>query len=115
MTSIDPAWRDDYDWIECFDAIRMVIRAHPTSGQPATTVFTISDVVHIEAMSEGERDEKDWILLGSLRDGRWFLLVGWCCYTGWDAAGGAAATVACNLVELLQFGITRQERENLDV
>ena len=50
---------------------------------PATT-FSRADVEHVEKLSEGEHDEKDWLVVGRLKDGRWFFLSAGCDYTGWD-------------------------------
>lgn len=42
------------------------------------------DVASIIAMEEGENDGANWIMIGKLKDGRYFWLSAGCDYTGWD-------------------------------
>lgn len=59
---------DDYDWGYAFDY----------------AMFDREDVAEIIAMSEGEHDEKDWLLLCKLNNGQFGGLSAGCDYTGWD-------------------------------
>lgn len=119
-------WREDYDWIEAFgyagqpDTCATVYqsgpdlrRAHPTATEPSLQPFTIADVASVEAMSEGENGDRDWLCLGVLNDGRWFLLAAGCDYTGWDCQAGGTTTLATSRDELLAYGTTTVERERL--
>lgn len=45
--------------------------------------FARWDVEEISGISEGENDEKNWLVYGRLKDGRWFFLTAGCDYTGW--------------------------------
>ena len=56
---------------------------HPDKDKPQPQ-FTRRDVAKIIAQAEGENDGADWICVGRLRDGRWFVVQGGCDYTGWD-------------------------------
>ena len=55
-----------------------------TGHQECPGPLAWADVREIVAQSEGERDERDWIAVGWLHDGRAFFLAAGCDYTGWD-------------------------------
>lgn len=125
MTTLEQM-REDYDWCEAFgfagepDTCAStyqggpdIRRAHPTASEPSRSTFTLADVEEIEAASEGEHDERDWLCVGRLKDGRWFLLAAGCDYTGWDWRASGTATVAVSRDELLAFGVTREQAERL--
>lgn len=59
---------------------------HPAFPGSAVSVipFGLRDVVEIIAIREGENDERNWVCVGRLFDGRWFALDAGCDYTGWD-------------------------------
>lgn len=124
-STIDPRIAN-YDWEEAFGyagesgtcAVSYqggpdIRRASPTKDEPSRATFTREDVEHIEALSEGENDGPDWLCMGRLRDGRWFLLAAGCDYTGWDCQAGGTATVATSRDELLRYGTTREQAERL--
>lgn len=50
----------------------------------STEPFGREDIERIIAKSEGIHDEKDWLVAGQLKDGRFFFLSAGCDYTGWD-------------------------------
>lgn len=81
--------QDDYDWKEVFAFAGEPGGHNPSNvidqitGQP-TDPFCIADVEHVEMMVEGENDGPDWIIVGRLKDSRWFYLTAGCDYTGWD-------------------------------
>lgn len=77
------------------------------------TGFSPADVVHIEAMAEGENDGDSWLICGQLMDGRWFALRAGCDYTGWDCQAGGSAQVARTRNEIIIYALTDAERERL--
>jgi hypothetical protein len=71
---------DNYDWAEVFgegsggNCTAIIPQPAPGhSGSIAT--FSREDVVKILGQSEGEREERDWVVYGKLKDGRYFLLL----------------------------------------
>jgi len=113
---------DDYDWRQAFgyvgepgteatgyqgaDGKPMLAEGAECSADP----FTREDVAHIEHISDGENDERDWLIIGRLNDGRWFYLEAGCDYTGWDCQADGSGWLSHSLEHLLQFGITDQAR-----
>lgn len=78
-----------YDWREAFSyagepgvGSPNIDRAVPTDTIN-TDPFRRCDVVEVVATSDGQNDERDWLCLGRLVDGRWFALKAGCDYTGW--------------------------------
>lgn len=55
----------------------------PPGSDVDTTSPKRADVVEIIAAANGENDEKEWIGVFRLRDGRFLLAEGSCDYTGW--------------------------------
>lgn len=63
-----------------------------TADSPQATVpgdrvsldpILLEDVIKIKHIREGENDGDPWLLVGEVKDGRWFFLSAWCDYTGW--------------------------------
>ncbi len=54
--------------------------------------FGIEEVATVLLLQEGERDGEEWTWRVTLNDGRVFLVVGWCDYTGWDCRSGVTVT-----------------------
>lgn len=81
----------DGDWQETFgyagerDTCNSAV---PTATPPERPIpafsFSCRDVRRIIAMQDGENDGPDWIAVGELWDGRFFVVRGGCDYTGWD-------------------------------
>lgn len=74
--------KDDHDWKEAFKY------ANPSAPEVVdrdvdTSSFEIGDVQEIFGMSEGDNDGPPWLMIGQLKDGRYFYLSAWCDYTGW--------------------------------
>lgn len=69
---------------EGYVAAPNIERAVPTDAATALAPFGRRDVLRIYALSEGEKDERPWLCLGELRDGRFFFLRAGCDFTGWD-------------------------------
>ena len=79
------------------------------------TPFTREDVVEISGISEGENDGRDWVIYGKLKDGRWFLLVAGCDYTGWDCRSWGKAWIGKSKEEIERFAMGQDERERLSI
>lgn len=45
--------------------------------------FTIQDVEEVIASVDGANDESNWVMVGQLKDGRFFKIAAGCDYTGW--------------------------------
>jgi len=107
---------EDYDW-ECAFAYvseANIRAAHPTS-KVFLVAFTRDDVVEIAHIEDGENDEKDWLCVGLLRDGRWFALAAGCDYTGWDCQASGGAAVGNTYEEVVRFGLSVDERSRLGI
>ena len=84
----------DYNWREAFgyagDRLAQDAktdqpeRALPNDTDTSVEKFGRIDVKRIVAMSEGENDGDNWLCVGELHDGRFFVLDAGCDYTGWD-------------------------------
>jgi uncharacterized protein (TIGR02996 family) len=82
----------DCDWQQVFayagepgeNTSKMKIEPALPNDDIALTPFYRADVKRVIALSEGERDEKEWIVVGELWDGRFFVIAAGCDYTGWD-------------------------------
>ena len=86
---------------------------------PGTTVdrspFSRAMVSEIVWISEGENDERDWLVGGTLRDGRWFFIAAGCDYTGWDCQSGGNAYVAESREQIERFGMGDEDRRRLGI
>lgn len=90
---------DDYDWKKAFSF---------ASFQP-------KDVKRVIAHDEGENDGPDWLAIGELNDGRWFVLSAGCDYTGWDCRAGGHSTEWPTEEELCRLGLTIEEKQRLGI
>lgn len=83
---------EDYDWKEVFgfaggkNACNSGVpeRALPNDLDTSVDPFDMKDVEEICYSDPGERDGHDWIIVGKLKDKRYFAIVAGCDYTGWD-------------------------------
>ncbi len=78
-----------YDWWYCFKDGGIP----DSEGEMDKSPFDRKDVARVDYYIEGENDEASWIMVGKLKDERYFQIVGSCCYTGWEAQGGANSEV----------------------
>lgn len=111
---------DNYDFAEVFGEGRggnctpITPNTPPNySGDKAT--FSREDVEEICGIQDGENDERDWIVWGRLKDGRWFTARGGCDYTGWDCQARNSGDVAKTREDIIRFGMTEDERERFGV
>jgi hypothetical protein len=107
---------DDYDWAEVFgeggggNCSAIKPNCNPADKKTSRATFSREDVKKISGMSEGERDERSWIVFGKLKDGRWFMARGNCDYTGWDCQAGNSGDVAGSKADIIRFGMDAEER-----
>jgi hypothetical protein len=106
---------DAYDWDEVFGEGSggncTAIQPHrcPTDTETSINTFGRDDVALVSNQSEGENDERDWIVWGQLKDGRWFVARGGC--TGWDCHASNSGDVASSEADIIRFGMSEDERE----
>ena len=78
------------------------------------THFSREDVKRVIAQSDGENDERDWLLLAELKDGRFAFIAAGCDYTGWDCMGNSGVcVVAPDLATMVRLGLTDAARDRL--
>ena len=125
VTGVHPLDVDDYDWTAAFELAGREgaensygnneprLQACAPGIEVSTAEFTRADIDTIEVYEEGENDGPDWIVLGQLKDGRWFFLRAGCDYTGWDCQSGGMVDLAPDRALLLQYGISNEELRRL--
>ena len=112
---------DDYNWAEVFgegsggNCTAITPNRAPHDTETPTGTFSREDVAEIRGQSEGENDERDWIVWGRLNDGRWFVARGGCDYTGWDCRASNSGDVASTEKDVIQFGMSPDERSRFGV
>lgn len=75
--------------------------------------WSCEDVAEILAMSEGENDEANWLMVVKLKDGRFSFLSAGCDYTGWDCQAGGSSHERDTLEALIRFGMGQDDRDRL--
>jgi hypothetical protein len=75
--------------------------------------FQRKDVVRVIAVRDGEHDERNWLGVFELLDGRFAFVSAGCDYTGWDCQSGGHGIVAHSLVHLCRVGIGEDDLEAL--
>ena len=83
-----------YDWSEAFGYAGEKAtcagnglhpeRALPNDLDTSVEPFGRHHVKRVIALAEGENDGDNWLVVGELHDGRFFVLDAGCDYTGWD-------------------------------
>lgn len=112
--------KHDYDWAQVFaDENAGNVSKDTTEVPPGSYVSTEpasrEDVAEIIAAVNGENDGDDWLGVFLLKDGRYLIASGGCDYTGWDCRGGNCLLVAESYNDVLQFGLSEQEKERLEL
>lgn len=97
----------DYDWEYAFafasgdGSSRRNAAPEPAPGAKVSTKpFDREDVAEIAALSKGENDGNEWLICGTLTDGRVFFLAAGCDYTGWDCQCWGRSYVGTNWQDL---------------
>lgn len=112
---------DDYDWAEVFGEgsggnCTPIQPARPVFDKVTSTeTFSRENVVSLLGLSEGEKDERDWVCYGKLKDGRYFVARGGCDYTGWDCRASNSGDVANTKKNIIAFGLSAEERGRFDL
>ena len=96
MTTIEEMLAS-YDWQEAF---------HYAKFQP-------SEVASIIKTDEGENDGNNWLAVGTLKDGSYFILSAGCDYTGWDCQAGGDSETAPTLAHLIRWHMSDDDRARL--
>lgn len=98
---------DDYDWAEAF-IISNPVPAPPTDKELNCANFTREDVQRIIAAVDGQNDESSWLMVGRLKDGRYFSIDAGC-----DCRASGTISVARDKKSIILFGLTSEARERL--
>lgn len=111
---------NNYDWEEAFGAAGLdgsCLNGTPVVVQFASAVpvtpFSREDVEEIIAISDGENDGQNWLGVFKLKDGRYATIDSGCDYTGWGCQEWGSAEVAGSLREIIQLGLSNEQRKRL--
>lgn len=112
---------DNYDWAEVFgeggggNCTAILPNIQPPFSSVSAATFSREDVAEIFQMQDGERDEKEWIIYGQLKDGRYFAARGGCDYTGWDCQACNSGDVSASLSDIQRYGLSDDERQRFNI
>jgi len=111
---------DDYDWQQIFegsdnDAPYTRGPTHVRTKKIVDVHYTRADVVRVIATSDGEADEREWVGLFEMRDGKFVSVRAGCDYTGWDCRADGSSDVADTEGDAIAFGLTEAERTRLNL
>jgi hypothetical protein len=112
---------DNYDWAEVFgeggggNCTPIIPNRRPGDTVTPNSTFSREDVEVIFGLSEGERDERSWVVYGQLKGGRFFVARGHCDYTGWDCQASNSGDVASSLGDIQRFGLDNDERSRFGI
>lgn len=109
---------DDYDWAQVFadenaGNVDKTIHVAPPGSSVSDATVCRADVAEIIAAVNGENDGAEWIGVFKLKDGRYLVASGGCDYTGWDCQAGNNLTVCKDMADVLQFGLSVEQRARL--
>ena len=90
-------------------------KADPIALDDIDSVLTYHLESNQEVWAPGESigTELKMLLLGKLKDGRWFTLSAWNDYTGWGCQSGATFTIGDTLEAVSAYGLDERERNLL--
>lgn len=103
------AQEGNFDWNEVF---KYAVNPESLDGVASRETFVQDEVKKVIASVNGENDESSWLMLGQLKDGRFFKLQASCDYTGWGCQEGGDAHVAITL-KAVEKSLEKDERERL--
>lgn len=108
----------DYDWTEVFGQgtggkCNQQTDDCPPGIEIDLTPPKLSDILEIIAASNGQNDEQSWVGVFRLKDGQFLLAEGSYDYTGWDCQAANELEVSHSLDDLLQFGLTNEDKIRL--
>lgn len=77
----------------------------------------VEKIISIESFSTGDIDGPDWVAIGKLSvispEPEWFVVRGYCSYTGWSANGWGEYETASTKEELIMQKLSSEERTRL--
>jgi hypothetical protein len=115
---------DTRDWFEAFAYAANETRAGGGDGaspqgtqgfKGSVAPFDREDVAKVIAMSDGENDDRPWVGVFLLKDGRYAYLEASCDYTGWDCHASGSSWVAASLPALVRWAVNEPARERLNL
>lgn len=90
---------------------RWIITEKQEKQPPRLYESNIKEVYYYQ--QGGSNEELPWYILGKTKDGLYFLLEGWCNYSGFDSYGSFRIYVSTNLQNMLLYGISESIRNSL--
>lgn len=103
--------KQSFDWQEAFN----VSPTYNTMSEASDTEIALDDVSVIFASVEGDNDGPDWLAIGKVTDGRYFVIEAGCCYTGWDCNGHGTIHVSTSWNELITMAMDNSQRDRLGI
>jgi hypothetical protein len=100
---------DDYAWQE---ASKFLSPASNPLTREVVMGLSAADVAEVLALGDGENEERSWLAILRMKDGRFVYLTAWCDYTGWDCQAGGTAEWCATYPELYAC-IPDEHRERL--
>lgn len=100
-----------YDWKAAFAEGLQDVSA--CEGFAGSIKIGDDEIKAVYRASEGANDERSWLCVGELRDGRWFYLEASCDYTGWDCQAGGRIIIGADEAQVRQFACGDEARERL--
>lgn len=71
----------NYDFVEVF---KYAVNPESVDGVASRETFVLDEVKKVIASANGNNDGPNWLILGQLRDKRYFFISAGCDYSGWD-------------------------------
>src|SRR6185369_14517011 len=115
--ALDPRL-DDYNWEHIFEGgERYTCPVHVRTRQVLpfgdSGCYARADVKSIVAIDDGENDERDWVGVFLMVDGKYLVVRAGCDYTGWGCQESGNSDVADTLEDAIALGLTHDERTRL--
>ena len=95
------------------DLDQRVLGFHLLGERGVPRPFGRSDVAFVAAVAEGQNDGPNWVCVGKLLRGEWFVVAAGCDYTGWGCQQSGQATLSRDLDAIVRLGLGDDERERL--
>lgn len=98
-------WDEDHnEWYYVFD-----VASRDTKGAKVG----LDDVKHVDRWCEGENEESEWLMVGRLKDDRWFFVASGCDFTGWGCQDWGRIYFAKRRYQLLDLHVMAEELQRL--
>ena len=106
-------------WAEEYSNLASALEASEFEAVDAPGIamprFGIASVHEVELMDEGDNDGPPLIALGTLCDGRWFVVEAWRDYTGWGCKDGGSVRVGADRATVERFGLSNEARQRFGI